>query len=149
MRADRVQDSDGLYHCLDVGPNASHQEIRRAYRRLVPGAHPDVHPDDPEASRRFRELTHAYEILGDRYKRALYDRDRLSKGNADQPGGPASTPRWFGSSAWLRRAPLVTIGFPSPPKARPPLLAGPVRIQAAVSTESDPLLRALRDRGWL
>lgn len=52
---------------------ASAEEIRHAYRRLAHQAHPDVHPDDPGASQRFREITEAYQVLGDPERRAGYD----------------------------------------------------------------------------
>src|SRR5271165_2039118 len=84
---------EGLYHRLDVEPEASQKQIRRAYLRLAPGAHPDVHPDDPDASRRFRELTHADEVLGDPHKRAVYDRARRPSRHTDATNAPASTPR--------------------------------------------------------
>lgn len=65
------------YRRLELGPGASHDEIVRAYRRLALGVHPDAHPEDPEAPLRFREITEAYEILGDPVRREAYDgRDR-------------------------------------------------------------------------
>lgn len=63
-----------FYQRLDVEPEASHEEIVHAYRRLAHRAHPDVQPGDPDAPRRFRELTEAYEVLGDPGRRASYDR---------------------------------------------------------------------------
>lgn len=48
---------------LGVAPGASQAELRLAYRLRVRDVHPDVRPDDPEASRRFRELRAAYELL--------------------------------------------------------------------------------------
>jgi curved DNA-binding protein CbpA len=66
------------YRRLEVGRGASHDEIVRAYRRLALGAHPDAHPEDPEASLRFRELTEAYEVLGDPVRRNAYDGNRPS-----------------------------------------------------------------------
>jgi curved DNA-binding protein CbpA len=56
-----------------VGPGDSHEDIVRAYRRLVHGVHPDAHPEDPEASIRFREITEAYEVLADPVRREAYD----------------------------------------------------------------------------
>jgi curved DNA-binding protein CbpA len=62
-----------LYAQLEVGPRASHEQIVAAYRRLAHRVHPDAHPDDPEAPRRFREITDAYAVLGDPARRARYD----------------------------------------------------------------------------
>jgi hypothetical protein len=66
--------ADGAYYRrLDVGPAASSAEIVRAYRRLALAVHPDAHPDDPDAAKRFREITEAYEVLGDPVRREAYD----------------------------------------------------------------------------
>jgi curved DNA-binding protein CbpA len=56
-----------------VRPGASHDEIARAYRRLAHDVHPDTHPGDPDAARRFRVITEAYEVLGNPDRRARYD----------------------------------------------------------------------------
>ncbi len=72
--------ADGTYYRrLEVGPGASHGEIVRSYRRLALGVHPDAHPEDPEASVRFRQITEAYEVLGDPLRRQAYDGTRPSR----------------------------------------------------------------------
>jgi len=68
--------SQDLYRRLGVSPSASHEQIVAAYRRLSLLAHPDTCPDDPEAAARFRQLTEAYETLGDVRRRAFYDREQ-------------------------------------------------------------------------
>ncbi len=65
-----------LYEILGVSPDASEEEIKRAYRRLARKYHPDLHPGDKEAEERFKEINEAYEILSDPKKRAEYDRLR-------------------------------------------------------------------------
>lgn len=64
---------DHFYRRLDVDPEASRDEIVHAYRRLAHRAHPDTQPGDPDAPRRFREITEAYEVLTDPSRRASYD----------------------------------------------------------------------------
>lgn len=59
-----------LYDLLGVKPEASHEEIRRAYRRLALKLHPDRGGD----SKAFQELAHAYEVLSNEERRAAYDR---------------------------------------------------------------------------
>lgn len=59
-----------LYAALGVAPNASDDEIKRAYRKLATKHHPDKKGGD-EA--RFKEIAAAYEVLGDADKRKLYD----------------------------------------------------------------------------
>jgi len=60
------------YQTLDVDRNASQEEIKRAYRKLARKYHPDV-SKEPNAESRFKEINEAYEVLGDREKRATYD----------------------------------------------------------------------------
>jgi len=60
------------YADLGVAPNASQDEIKRAYRRLARELHPDTNPD-PVATERFKEIALAYEILSDPERRQRYD----------------------------------------------------------------------------
>lgn len=62
------------YRVLGVGPDASTEEIKRAFRRVARLTHPDANPDDPEAEARFREAAEAYEVLSDPDRRRRYDR---------------------------------------------------------------------------
>lgn len=61
-----------LYAVLGVSRGANDEEIKRAYRRLARELHPDVN-DDPEAERRFKEVTAAYQTLSDPARRRQYD----------------------------------------------------------------------------
>ena len=61
------------YETLGVDRDASQDEIKKAYRRLARELHPDVNPS-PEAAERFKDVTHAYDVLGDAQSRADYDR---------------------------------------------------------------------------
>jgi len=61
------------YKALGVSESASEKEIQRAYRRLARQLHPDTHPDDPGAEERFKEVSAAYDVLGDAGKRKEYD----------------------------------------------------------------------------
>jgi len=64
------------YDVLGVAENASREEIKRAYRDLAKKNHPDARPDDPEAERRFKEISEAYRVLSDPERRQKYDRMR-------------------------------------------------------------------------
>lgn len=61
------------YEVLGVPRDATHRQVRAAYRRLARQTHPDTRPADPDASARFRVVQWAYAILGDRARRQLYD----------------------------------------------------------------------------
>ncbi|MEZ4601091.1 MAG: DnaJ C-terminal domain-containing protein [Syntrophotaleaceae bacterium] len=65
------------YRTLGVARNAESEEVKRAYRRLSQKYHPDVSLE-PDAERRFREVAEAYEVLGDRERRADYDRSQVN-----------------------------------------------------------------------
>ncbi len=65
------------YAVLGVKPDASPEEIKRAYRRLAMETHPDRHPDDPAAEERFRRISTAYSVLSDPVQRARFNRARL------------------------------------------------------------------------
>lgn len=62
------------YEILSVHKNASETEIKKAYRKLALQYHPDKNPaGDKGAEEKFKEAAEAYEVLGDRQKRAQYD----------------------------------------------------------------------------
>src|SRR5919199_6483486 len=64
------------YALLGVPETASEQDISRAYRKLARELHPDVNPDKPGAEERFKEVSGAYDVLGDPAKRKEYDERR-------------------------------------------------------------------------
>ena len=61
------------YDLLGVDRNADEKEIKTAYRRLARKYHPDVNPNDKAAEAKFKEISEAYEVIGDEEKRKLYD----------------------------------------------------------------------------
>ena len=61
------------YKTLGVTKNASGEEIKKAYRTLVKKYHPDKTQGDKKAEDKFKEVTEAYEVLGDAQKRKKYD----------------------------------------------------------------------------
>jgi len=65
--------SQDLYDVLGVGKDASEPQIKKAYKRLARKYHPDLNKDDPKAEERFKQITEAFEVLGNPDKRKLYD----------------------------------------------------------------------------
>ncbi|XP_034940811.1 dnaJ homolog subfamily B member 6-like [Chelonus insularis] len=62
------------YRTLDVSRSATAVEIKKAYRKLALKWHPDKNPNNlEESTRRFKEISEAYEVLVDEKKRKIYD----------------------------------------------------------------------------
>jgi DnaJ-class molecular chaperone len=77
-----------LYQRLGLKRGASEAEIKKAYRSLAKQLHPDRNRDNPNAAKRFGEVTSAYDLLSDKDKRARYDRGEIDEeGNPKMPFG--------------------------------------------------------------
>eukprot|EP00906_Rhabdomonas_costata_P008859 RCo012578 len=63
-----------FYKVLGVDKNASEADIKTAYRKLAMQLHPDRNPGNKEATEKFQEVAHAYEVLSDSSKREIYDK---------------------------------------------------------------------------
>ncbi len=61
------------YEILGVKKDATQDEIKSQYRKLVKQYHPDLHPNDPECANKFKEINEANEVLSDPQKRRQYD----------------------------------------------------------------------------
>jgi curved DNA-binding protein CbpA len=61
------------YRTLGLMPDASLEEIKRAYRRLAMRYHPDRNGSSSESEDRLKDINEAYQILGDKEKRKHYD----------------------------------------------------------------------------
>ncbi|MBV9858892.1 MAG: J domain-containing protein [Alphaproteobacteria bacterium] len=73
------------YQVLGVKPEASADEIRKAYRKLAKQLHPDLNPGKPAAEARFKAVTQAYDLLSDPEKRGRYDRGEIDESGAEKP----------------------------------------------------------------
>jgi molecular chaperone DnaJ len=88
------------YGILGVAKNASAAEIKKAYRKLAQQFHPDANPGNADAETRFKEISAAYDVLGDEDKRKRYDevRDMGASGFGGFGPGGASAAGWPGGA---------------------------------------------------
>jgi DnaJ-class molecular chaperone len=73
------------YAILGVKREASQDEIRSAYRRLAKKLHPDLNPGDKQAEEKFKQVSVAYDLLGDPDKRARFERGEIDASGAERP----------------------------------------------------------------
>jgi DnaJ-class molecular chaperone len=81
-------DFKDYYSTLGVAKTATDKELKQAYRKLARKFHPDVNPTDKTAESKFKDLTEAYEVLGDPEKRKKYDELGSNWRMYEQAGGP-------------------------------------------------------------
>ena len=90
------------YGVLGVPASATQDEIKKQYRKLAAKHHPDKNPNDPKAAERFKEISEAYQVLGDAEKRKQYDQMRqlgafggFGGAGARRPGAAGPQPGGF------------------------------------------------------
>lgn len=76
MTAQREWFEKDYYQVLGVSADATQKDITKAYRKLARQLHPDQNPGDSAAEERFKEVSAAYDVLGDEAKRTEYDEVR-------------------------------------------------------------------------
>jgi DnaJ-class molecular chaperone len=85
-----------LYKTLGVAEDADEATIKKAYRKLAKEFHPDVTNNDKKKTERFKEINDAYGVLGDKEKRAEYERLK------NAPVRPDGMPEGFDAEAFAR-----------------------------------------------
>lgn len=104
-----VDPSKDYYKALGVSATASPDEIKKAFRKLAKQCHPDSTGGDKAKEARFKEISSAYDVLGDPKKRAEYDELRAL--GAGRAGG--SSGGFGGAGAYGRGASAHSRGGPS------------------------------------
>ncbi|EGG17038.1 heat shock protein DnaJ family protein [Cavenderia fasciculata] len=79
----QLEEKRDLYEVLDVPKSATKQDIKKAFYALAKKYHPDTNQGDPNAHKRFSEITNAYDVLSDENKRAMYDAQGHQGATAD------------------------------------------------------------------
>jgi molecular chaperone DnaJ len=75
------------YQVLGVAKNATQAEIKKAYRKLAQQHHPDANQGNKDAEERFKEISAAYDVIGDPEKRKQYDQVRDMAASGVGAGG--------------------------------------------------------------
>ncbi len=94
------------YQVLGVPKNASAADIKKAYRKLAQQFHPDANPGNTDAEDRFKEISSAYDVVGDEDTRKRYDEVRemgtsgFGPGFRGAPGGAPGAGGWPGGAGY-------------------------------------------------
>jgi molecular chaperone DnaJ len=80
-----------FYRELGVSKTATHDEIKKAYRKLARANHPDSNPGDSAKHEKFKAVAEAYDVVGDEEKRKKYDEVRSLYGGGFRGGFPGGT----------------------------------------------------------
>ncbi len=88
------------YDVLGVSRTADEREIKKAYRKLAKRYHPDTNQGDRQAEQKFKEVTEAYDVLGNPEKKKLYDQYGMAAfdrgmGTGDPGGNPSGQGSYF------------------------------------------------------
>lgn len=96
MEAQREWLEKDYYRILGVDKTATAKELSKSYRTLARKYHPDTNQGDAKAEERFKEISTAYEVVGDEKTRKKYDEFRRLGGAPGGFAGPRGNPQDLG-----------------------------------------------------
>src|SRR5438552_15490400 len=105
------------YKVIGVPASATQEEIKKTYRKLAAKHHPDKNQNDAKAAERFKEISEAYQVLGDADKRKQYDQMRQLGafggfgGGGPRSGASAGSPFGAGGSTSFRFEDIGDVGL--------------------------------------
>ena len=118
------------YATLGLAPGASEDEIRRAWRQKARATHPDLHPDDPDAPRRFRQAEAAHALLTDPVRRAT----ATARSPRDGPDED-----WIDGCTWMAEAYLIRLRRDALPRYAQRYRGGPSLAAALAAAAEESL----------
>jgi curved DNA-binding protein CbpA len=97
------------YYFLGVKENASEEDIKKAYRKLSFKYHPDKNENDEFFAHRFMEIQEAYEMIGDREKRRIYNENLGHQQRSYRPNLPPSIKSFSANQIRVKKGEEVII----------------------------------------
>ncbi|GEN71655.1 MULTISPECIES: J domain-containing protein [Chryseobacterium] len=99
------------YYFLGISPDASEEDIKKAYRKLSLKYHPDKNDNDDFFAGRFREIQEAYEILSDSGKRRTYDQNLESHQKSFRYNTPPSIKTFTSNKIHAKKGEEIIINW--------------------------------------
>ncbi|KAM4026956.1 dnaJ homolog subfamily C member 5B [Anomaloglossus baeobatrachus] len=102
---------EALYQILGLEKGATHDEIKKSYRKLALRHHPDKNPDNPQAAETFKEINNAHSILSDISKRNIYDKYGSLGLYVAEQFGEENVNTYFMLSSWWAKSLFAICGL--------------------------------------
>ncbi|KAM4684727.1 dnaJ homolog subfamily C member 5B [Amazona ochrocephala] len=102
---------EALYEILTLEKGATHDEIKKSYRKLALKYHPDKNPDNPEAADKFKEINNAHATLTDLSKRNIYDKYGSLGLYVAEQFGEENVNTYFMLSSWWAKGLFAVCGL--------------------------------------
>ncbi|KAM9235140.1 dnaJ homolog subfamily C member 5B [Leptosomus discolor] len=102
---------EALYEILALEKGATHDEIKKSYRKLALKYHPDKNPDNPEAAEKFKEINNAYATLTDLSKQNIYDKYGSLGLYVAEQFGEENVNTYFILSSWWAKGLFAVCGL--------------------------------------